>query len=826
MAEKVEIIDIDAKNAMRTLKDLKDEVKELRKALDNCEIGSDEFTDTLNQLTDAQTELKNATKSSTEVIEGSYDALVKKMSELKKEWRATADELKRNDLGKEISDINKQLKDMDAELGNYQRNVGNYGSAFEGVTLKFEDGVGKFEKLNTVSQDVIGSFDVIEGGLKAMGVESEFVSGMMDKLAGAMKMTQGFKSVTEGVDNFKALKAAVTANTIALSGFKKALIATGIGAAIVAVATLIAYWDDLTAAIKGNTKELKENNALLDEFAEKERDRHKKVVESIADTTAQYKILQNQWRQLTTEQEKSKWLIENKNKFDALGLSVKSLTDADRIFVEQSANVIQMLKMRAKATALSSLLVEEYKRKELAQFDKQNQTVYGRVGYTPTEDEIKQWGLDDDKADYFDDNGALNTTGSYKAYNREKSRNEAIISDADSAINNITNQLNKINSQLMIWEDTYGISTTTSTTTSTTPKTTSSTSTAGKTDEQKAEEEREKQIKDIITRLKEFSINTKQEELDELKKKYDEELKLLGDNEEAKQQLKEEYEANQKAIEDKYNEPNKILLEQYKALQDEIVMSQMNSSAQQLEIIKNQYEQEKKLLDELKEKKLITEEEYADAIYDIDMKRKTAEEQITDVVEEEKEVYGELGLEIKKTGLLTADNQKLIARSIDVVSETFAQTSQLLTSLANSQDQNTKQGFENYKNLSIAAAVMSMLQGIIGAWTSAMSLPAPFSFITGGIMSAFTATMGALQIDQIKKQKFGGNNSGSNGHSSNITPPTINTGALMSSPVSYISEIQGANATSDATDNRVYVVESDISDTQKKVSVAEEEATF
>lgn len=815
MAEKVEIIDIDAKNAMKTLKDLKDEVKELRKALDNCEIGSDEFTDTLNQLTDAQTELKNATKSSTEVIEGSYDALVKKMSELKKEWRATADELKRNDLGKEISDINQQLKDMDAELGNYQRNVGNYGSAFEGVTLKFEDGVGKFEKLNTVSQDVIGSFDVIEGGLKAMGVESEFVSDMMDKLAGAMKMTQGFKSVTEGVGNFQALKAAITANTIAVNGFSKALIGTGIGAAVVAIGLLIAYWDDLTSAIKGNTEELKENNTLLDEFAEKEQDRYRKIVESIADTIAQYKVLQTQWRQLTTEQEKSKWLNENKNKFDALGLSVKNLTDADRIFVKESENVIKTLKLRAEAAALESAITDLYKERFSISTDMggdtggYNQFIEKYAGRKINEDVSKKYGL---TPDYFDENGNLTNKGAGDLYFLMRDDLVSIDKTIDIYTNKISDVYNAIRNSPF--------------STSTTTPTTSSTSTTGKTDEQKAAEEREKQIKDIITRLKEFSINTKQEELDELKKKYDEELKLLGDNEEAKKQLKEEYEANQKAIEDKYNEPNKILLDQYKALQDEIVMSQMNSSAQQLEIIKNQYEQEKKLLDELKEKKLITEEEYADAIYDIDMKRKTAEEQITDVVEEEKEVYGELGLEIKKTGLLTADNQKLIARSIDVVSETFAQTSQLLTSLANSQDQNTKQGFENYKNLSIAAAVMSMLQGIIGAWTSAMSLPAPFSFITGGIMSAFTATMGALQIDQIKKQKFGGNNSGSNGHSSNITPPTINTGALMSSPVSYISEIQGANSTSDATDNRVYVVESDISDTQKKVSVAEEEATF
>jgi hypothetical protein len=259
-------------------------------------------------------------------------------------------------------------------------------------------------------------------------------------------------------------------------------------------------------------------------------------------------------------------------------------------------------------------------------------------------------------------------------------------------------------------------------------------------------------------------------------------------------------------------------------------MSQMTASEKQLQIIANQYEEEKRLLDDLLAEKVISQEEYALALDGINTKRKTSEEEITKVVETETVKYGDLGFKIKETGILTEESQKKIATGVNLVGNAFGQTSQLLSTLANNQNKQTEEGFENYKKLSIAAAVMSMLQGIISSWTSAMSLPAPLSFITGGVMSAFTATLGGIQIDQIKKQQFtssgGGGNTATNPTGNVGSVPQVNTAALLSTPINYTSEIQGANIESNATDSRVYVVESDITSTQNRVRTVEEEATF
>lgn len=246
-----------------SLKSLKEEIKDLREELDNCSVGSEEFKTTLEQLTKAQETLKSVTKSTSNAVEGSYDALSNEMSRLKKEWKATADEAKRADIGEQISKINTQLKDLDASLGNYQRNVGNYGTAFDGVTMKIEGGVAKFEKFNNVSRSIIGSFDLVEGGLKTIGVESEEVNSLMDSMQGAMMLTNGLQSIKEGVQAFTALRTTVASATVAQKALNAAQMANPIGAVVVAVTALIA---GITALVKIIRKNRDEEEQLEEAF--------------------------------------------------------------------------------------------------------------------------------------------------------------------------------------------------------------------------------------------------------------------------------------------------------------------------------------------------------------------------------------------------------------------------------------------------------------------------------------------------------------------------------------------------------------------------------
>lgn len=688
MAERVEIIEIETGQSAKTLKELKDEIKDLRKQLDSCEIGSDNFTKTLNELTDAQTELKQATKSSNDALEGSYDSLVQKMGDLKKAWRATADEAERADLGSQIAEINSQLKDMDAEIGNYQRNVGNYGSAFDGVTMKIEGGVARFEKFNNASRAVIGSFDLVEGGLKAIGVESEEVNGLMDKMQGAMMLTNGLNSVKEGVQAFNALRVSVTSAEAAQWALNAAQMANPIGLIVTAVAALIAGITTLVVVMGRNREE-------------EER---------------------------------------LKEAYEATNRAIEKRIEVQEFEIEL---------MEARGAAQEDILKQELE--------------YAKLNAQTTKDRIAQLEKQRAKLGWF--------TGKQKE-------------ELDKQINELKEQLveeeqavDKANKAIILNDE------------------------RTKTEQKKKATELANAQIEEARRSKEERLRQEQEYLDGLKSKYEELQNELA----TWRYTAGEKEAIQ--IQNQYFERLKFLKEYHKAGL----------------ISEEQYLQDKQKLREWYDAKSIeilqkiNEETGFEAVVTI---QKQSDATVKSLEDTQSKVET-LGDTIKNK--LGEEKFNKMSASVGFLGTALGQTSQMLTALANNQDKTTKAGFEKSKKLSIAAATMSMLQGIISAWTSAMSLPAPLSFITGGAMSAFTASMGAIQINQIKKQKFEGGNTDSAG-AANV--PTVNTASLLSTPINYTTEVKGASAMEDATDTRVYVVESDITDTVNKVRTTESESTF
>ena len=151
----------------------------------------------------------------------------------------------------------------------------------------------------------------------------------------------------------------------------------------------------------------------------------------------------------------------------------------------------------------------------------------------------------------------------------------------------------------------------------------------------------------------------------------------------------------------------------------------------------------------------------------------------------------------------------------------------ILSQLASQEDTNTKEGFERQKKLQMAATTMNMLGGIASAWVSAMNPANAWMTIFGQIaLGASTSAMilgtGIAQIAKIKNTQFGG------GGSTSGSSATPNAGAVNSiiAPIQYTSDVQGASIEGAIKDTRVYVTEQDISNTQKKVDVAESEARF
>jgi hypothetical protein len=102
-------------------------------------------------------------------------------------------------------------------------------------------------------------FQAFEGALGMVGVESEDLQKTMLKVQSAMALSQGINGLMEAKDSFKQL-GAVAMN--ALKGIKTGLAATGIGLFLVALGTVVAYWDDIKEAVSGVSEEQANLNKL------------------------------------------------------------------------------------------------------------------------------------------------------------------------------------------------------------------------------------------------------------------------------------------------------------------------------------------------------------------------------------------------------------------------------------------------------------------------------------------------------------------------------------------------------------------------------------
>lgn len=95
-----------------------------------------------------------------------------------------------------------------------------------------------------------GGMGILAGGMAALGISSENSQETIQRLMGLMTAMQGITAIEGLVGTFNTLKASVMANIAAQGALKTAMIATGIGALVVAVGALVANWDAIVGGIK------------------------------------------------------------------------------------------------------------------------------------------------------------------------------------------------------------------------------------------------------------------------------------------------------------------------------------------------------------------------------------------------------------------------------------------------------------------------------------------------------------------------------------------------------------------------------------------------
>ena len=215
---------------------------------------------------------------------------------------------------------------------------------------------------------VAGAFSAAQGAVALFAGENENLQKIMLKVQALMSITMGLQQVANALNKDSAFmlvtvaKAkeflAVATNKLSVAlGIStvaaKALMATLTLGLSVAITAAIALWDKFSGSTKEAAKSTEAARKMFDDY-------HKTMAGKSADLVGKYAKLRDEYSKLKTASEKQQWIKDNATEFDNLGLSVNNLTDADRVFVSNTKNVIKALELRAKALALQELQMKAY----------------------------------------------------------------------------------------------------------------------------------------------------------------------------------------------------------------------------------------------------------------------------------------------------------------------------------------------------------------------------------------------------------------------------------------------------------------------------------
>lgn len=207
---KTTVLQVDTLKAVKSVQDLRDNIKTLRQVMNEATIGTDEYVAAQEELAAQQNALREIQRGSAASIEEvskaaaglgtSYAALVNQMKSLTAEYRTTEDVAQKADLAKRIKSINDQLKDMDATRGVFSRNVGDYANQ---MTKGFQATAG-------AASSVINPVQNVTAGLTAMSSTPVVaVIGLVVNLLD--RLIKSLKSNEETMAAFKVALAPVNA---------------------------------------------------------------------------------------------------------------------------------------------------------------------------------------------------------------------------------------------------------------------------------------------------------------------------------------------------------------------------------------------------------------------------------------------------------------------------------------------------------------------------------------------------------------------------------------------------------------------------------------
>lgn len=227
-----------------------------------------------------------------------------------------------------------QMQKLQEATGNHRLSVGNYAKSWDGLGISVSQVVRELPaaavSLNTFFLGISNNIPILVDEINKLRAENK------QAIAEGKQAKSVIGSVAKALFSWNTLLV-IGLTVLSMHGKQ---ITEWIGSLFKGKKAAIDYAD----AVDNVNKELEKTNG------------------SYGNNIVTLRRLSEEWKNLTKKKDQLQWIKDNKSEFDKLDVSVRNVTDAENIFVDNTDAMVAALKARAKAAAAMKLAAHNYEK--------------------------------------------------------------------------------------------------------------------------------------------------------------------------------------------------------------------------------------------------------------------------------------------------------------------------------------------------------------------------------------------------------------------------------------------------------------------------------
>ena len=352
----------DGADLVKGFNDVKKEVKSLDAAGEDAKKSLDKMLQQKNSTSNYRRQLMQLTQQ---------------LTDLTVNYRRLSDEEKQSEFGvalaQRIDELTAKASEFKDALLDVQQSISESASdtanwdAFQQLVDISTSAMQSFAGVAGLSEESVEGLTRTIAAMQTIGAASNTVIKIGNALQKQSALMLGVRRAQElaastAIRLRTAAEAKGTAATVAATVAQKALNTVAKANPYVLLASSIIAVCAALYKFSKNSNEAKEaelkHKEALEKTAEAAQNWRDKVSKAIESPLSKYKLLAAEYKTLANTHEKTKWINDNKDAFEELGLSIDSLKSAEDAFVNNTDNVVQALIKRATAAAKQQQLTE------------------------------------------------------------------------------------------------------------------------------------------------------------------------------------------------------------------------------------------------------------------------------------------------------------------------------------------------------------------------------------------------------------------------------------------------------------------------------------